>query len=116
MGFVYRDVEALAERAGSSQRAKMRELEQLLAMRNQLEIEMVGGFRYGFRTIHPISAEWDEFYRIEGQTEENEIIIREDSQLLLELSSLSRRLEQMRHLSQPPQVPERGAGMARCDS
>ena len=35
MGVV--DVEALAERAGSSQWAKMRELEELLARRDQLE-------------------------------------------------------------------------------
>ena len=30
-------VQALAERAGSSQRAKMRELEELFAIRDQLE-------------------------------------------------------------------------------
>ena len=37
MGVVDRDVKALAERAGSSQRAKMGELEELLAIRGQLE-------------------------------------------------------------------------------
>ena len=51
---VDRDVKALAERAGSSQRAIMRELEELLAMRDQLEKEIEGGFRHGFRTIHQI--------------------------------------------------------------
>ena len=35
MGVV--NVKALAERVGSSQRAKMRELEELLAIRDQLE-------------------------------------------------------------------------------
>ena len=38
MGVV--DVKALAERTGSSQRVKMRELEQLLAIRHQLEKEI----------------------------------------------------------------------------
>ena len=109
------DVKALAERAESSQRAKMRELEELLAKRDQLEEEIEGGFCYGLRTIHQISAGWDEFYRIEGQIEENELIIREYSQLLLELSSFSLRLEQMRDISQPSQVPERGAGVGRCE-
>ena len=66
MGVVDRDVKALTERAGSSQRAKMRELEELLAIRDQLEKEIEGGFRYGFRTIDQISAGWDAFYRIEG--------------------------------------------------
>ena len=56
MGVVDRDVKASAERAGSSQRAKMRELEKLLAIRNQLDKEIEGGFRYGFRTIDKISA------------------------------------------------------------
>ena len=37
MGVAERDVKALAEIAGSSQRAKMRELEELLAIRDQLE-------------------------------------------------------------------------------
>ena len=44
-------VEALAEGAGSSQRAQMRELEKLLALRDQLEKKIEGGLRYGFRTI-----------------------------------------------------------------
>ena len=96
MGVV--DVKALAERAGSSQRAKMRELEELLAIRDRLEREIEGDFRYGFRTIDQVSAGWDEFYQIEGQIEENEHIIREYSQLLLELSSFSLRLEQMRDI------------------
>ena len=85
MGDVDRDVKALAERAGSSQRAKMRELEELLATRDPLEKEIEGGFRYGFRTIDQISAGWAEFYRIKGRIKEN----REYSQLLLELSSFS---------------------------
>ena len=110
------DVKTLAERAGSSQRAKMRELEQLLAIRDQLEKEIEGGFRYGFRTIYQISAGWHEFYRIEGRIEESELIICEYSQLLLELSSLSLRLERTRGISQPSHVPERGAGVARCES
>ena len=71
MGVVARDVKALAERAGSSQRIKMRELEELLAIRDQLEKEIEGSFRYGFQTIEQISAGWDEFYRIEGRIEEN---------------------------------------------
>ena len=50
MGVV--DVKALAERARSSQGAKMRELEELLAIRDQLEKEIEGGFRYGVWTIH----------------------------------------------------------------
>ena len=37
MGVVDREVKSLAERAESSQRAKMRELEKLLAIRDQLE-------------------------------------------------------------------------------
>ena len=37
MGVVDRDVKALVERAGSSRRAKMRELDGLLAIRDQLE-------------------------------------------------------------------------------
>ena len=110
------DVRALAERAGSSQQAKMRELEELLAIRDQLEKEIEGDFRYGFRTIGQISAGWHEFYRIEGRFEESEVIIREYSQLLLELSSFSLRLEQMRDISQPSQVPDRGVGVARCES
>ena len=68
-------VKTLAERAVSSQRAKMRELEDLLAIRDQLEKEVEGGFRYVFWTINQISAGWEEFSRIEGQTEENELII-----------------------------------------
>ena len=56
MGVVHRNEEELAERAGSSQRAKMRELEKLLAIRNQLEKEIKGSFRYGFRTTDQISA------------------------------------------------------------
>ena len=111
MGVVDRDVKALAERAGSSQRVKMRELEELLAIRDQLEKEIEGGFRYGFRTIiDQISAEWDDFYQIEGCIEESELIIREYSQILLELSSFSLRLEQMREISQPPQVPKGSGG------
>ena len=75
----------------------MRELEELLAIRDQLEKEIEGGFRHGFRTLDQISAGWDEFYRIEGRIEENELIIREYSQLLLELSSVySRQEEQIR--------------------
>ena len=100
----------------SSQLAKMRELEELLATRDQLEKEIEGGFRYGFRTIDQVSAGWREFYRIEGRIEESELIICEYSQLLLELSSFSLRLERMRGISQPSQVPEREAGVARCES
>ena len=92
MGVV--NVKALAEKAGSSQRANMRELEELLAIRDQLAKEIEDGFRHGFRTIDQISAGWHEFYRIEGRIEESELIIREYSQLLLELSSFSLRLEQ----------------------
>ena len=112
MGVVDRDVKALAERARSSQRAKMRELEELLGIRDQLKKEIEGGFRYGFRTIDQISAGWDEFYQIEGRIEENELIIRDYSQLFLELSRLSsRQEEQMR--SQRSQIQKRGAGVAR---
>ena len=49
------DVKKLAERAGSSQEAKMRELEEPLAMRDQLEKFIEAGFHYGFRTIDQIS-------------------------------------------------------------
>ena len=86
MGVV--DVKALAEKAGSSQRANMREMEELLAIRDQLEKKIEGGFRYGFWTIDQISAGWDEFYRIEGCIEESKLIICERSPLL-ELSSFS---------------------------
>ena len=52
MGVVYRDVKALAERAGSSQSVKMRELKELLAIRekirDKLEKEIEGGFCSGF--------------------------------------------------------------------
>ena len=82
MGVVDRDVKALAERARSSQRAKMRELEELLGIRDQLKKEIEGGFRYGFRTTDQISVGWHEFYRIERRIEESEIIIREYSQLV----------------------------------
>ena len=57
------DVKALAARARSSKLAKMRELEELLAIRDQLEKEIEGGFRYGFRTIDQVSAGWHDFYR-----------------------------------------------------
>ena len=110
------NVKTLAERAGSSQLAKMRELEELLAIRDQLEKEIEGGFRYDFRTIDQISAGWHEFYRIEGRSEKSELIIREYSQLLLELSSFSLLLEQTRDISQSSQVPEREAGVARCET
>ena len=96
MGVV--DVNALAVRARSSQRAKMREPGELLAKRDQLEKKYEGGFRYGLRTIPQVSAGWDEFYRIEVQIEENELINRKDTQPLLELSSFSLRLEQMRDI------------------
>ena len=43
---------------------------------------------------------------------ESKLIICEYSQVLLELSSFSLRLEQMRGISQPPQIPEREAGVA----
>ena len=115
MGVVDRDVKALAERAGSSQRANMRELKELLAIRNRLEKEIEGGFRCGFRTIDQISAGWDEFYRIEGCIEESKVIIGKYSQLFVELSSFSsRQEEQMR--SQRSQIQERGAGVARSES
>ena len=83
---------------------------------DQLEKEIAGGSRCGFRTIDQISAGWHEFYRIEGRIEESELIISEYSQHLLELSSFSLRIEQMRDISQPSRVPERGAGVARCES
>ena len=55
------------------------------------------------------------FYSIEGCIEESELIIREYSKFLLELSSFSsRQEEQMR--SQRSQVQERGAGVARSES
>ena len=111
-----KDVDGLAERAGSSQRAKMRELEELLAIRDKLREEIEGGFRYGFRNMDQISAGWQEFYRIEGFIEESELIIREYSHLLLKLSSFSLLLERTRDISQPSQVPERGAGVTRCES
>ena len=110
------DVKALAERAGSSQRAKMLELEALLAKSDQLEKEVEGGSYYGSRTIDQISAGWDAFYRVEDRIEQNELIIREYSQLFLEISSFSSRQEQMREISQPTQIQERGAGVARCES
>ena len=70
----------------------------------------------GLPSIYQVSAGWHVFYRIEGRIEESDLIIREYSQLLLELSSFSLRLERMRGISQPSQVPERGAGVARCES
>ena len=73
MGVV--DVKALAERAGSSQRATMRVLEELLARRDQLEQEIEGGSYYDFRTVDQISAGWDAFYLIEGRIEESKLII-----------------------------------------
>ena len=110
------NMKALAERARSSQRAKMRELEEeLLVIRDQLEKEIEGGFRYGFWTVDQISAGWHEFYRIEGRIEESKLIIREYSQLL-ELSSYFLRLEQTQDISQPSLAPERGAGVAKCES
>ena len=66
--------------------------------------------------LYQISAGRHEFYRIEGRIEESELITREYSQLLLEPSSFSLRLEQMRYISQPSQVLERGAGVARCET
>ena len=63
---VDREVNALAKRVGSSQRAKMLELEELLPIRDQLKKEIEGDFRHGFRTLVQISAGWDEFYRING--------------------------------------------------
>ena len=110
------NVKPLAERAGSSQRAKMRELEELLAIRDQLEREIEVGSYYGFRTVDQISDGWGAFYRVEGRIGETELINREHSQLLLGLSSFSLRLEQLRDISQPLQVAERGAGVARCES
>ena len=74
----------------------MRELEELLAIRDQLEKETECGIRHGFWTIDQISAGWHEFYRIKDRIEESELIIREYSQLFLELSSFSLRLEQIR--------------------
>ena len=110
------NMKALAERARSSQRAKMRELEEeLLVIRDQLEKEIEGGFRYGFWTVDQISAGWHEFYRIEGRIEESKLIIREYWQLL-ELSSYFLRLEQTQDISQPSLAPERGAGVAKCES
>ena len=44
------------------------------------------------------------------------LIFCEYSQTLLELSSLSLRQEQMREISQPTQIEERGAGVATCES
>ena len=85
MGVV--NVKELAERAASSQRAKVRELEELLAIRDQLEREIEGGFRHGFRTIDQISAGWHEFYRIEGRIEESELIICATSPRALKLLS-----------------------------
>ena len=110
------DVNGLAERAGSSQRAEMRELEELFAIRDKLEKKIEGGFRYGFRNMDQILAGWQEFYRIEGRIEESELIIREYSQLLLELSSFSLLPERTRDTSQPSQVPARGAGVTRRES
>ena len=60
-GVVDQDVKALAERAGSSQGATMPELEELLAMGDELEKYFEVGFRYGFWTIDLISAGLDEF-------------------------------------------------------
>ena len=115
MGVVAEDVKALAERAGGSQRAKMRELEELLAIRDQLDKEIEGGFRSGFYTKDQISAGWDELYRIEDCIGENKLITREYSQILLELSSFSsRREERMRY--QRSQIRERRAGAARSES
>ena len=108
------DMKALAERAGSSQRVMMQELEELLAIRDQLEKE--DGFRYGFRTVDHISTGWDEFYRIEGHIEERKLIICKYSQVLLELSSFSLLQEKMREISHPTQIQERGADVTRCKS
>ena len=115
MGVVDRDVKGWAERAGSSQKAEMLELEEVLAIRDQLEKEIAGDFRYGFRTIHQISAGWDELSQIEGCIEESDLIIREFAQLLLELSTFSSRLEEQVR-SQRSQKQERGAGVARSES
>ena len=71
----------------------------------------------GFRTVDQISAECDAFYRADGRIEENELMIREYSPLLLELSSFSSREEQqMREKSQQSRIQERGAGVARSES
>ena len=115
MDVVDRDAKALEERAGSSKRAKTRELDELLTIRYQLEKLIEGGFRYGFRTIDQISAGWDEFYRIQGCIEESGLIIRGYSQLLLELSSFSSRQEEPMR-SKRSQIQERGAGVARPES
>ena len=56
MGVVNRDVRTLAERSGRSQRAKMRELNQLLAIRDQHDNKIEDDFRFGFLTINGISA------------------------------------------------------------
>ena len=45
------DVKALAAKAGSSQRAKKRELEELLAIRDQLEKGIESGSRNGIRVL-----------------------------------------------------------------
>ena len=87
-------VKALAKRAESPQRVKMRELEKLLAMRNKLEEEIEGDFRYGFRTTDQTSAGWVELHQIEGCIEESNLVISENSQVLLELSSFSSRQEE----------------------
>ena len=106
------DVKALAERAGSSQRAKRRELVELLVRRDQLEKTIEGGSFYGFRTVHQISGGWDALSRVKGRTEETEVIIPKYSQLLIELSSFSsRQEEQMWMISQQSQIQERGAGV-----
>ena len=78
-------VNALAERAGSSQGAKMRQLEELLARRDQLDKKIEDGFSFGFRTIDQISTGWDEFYRIENQIKDTKLIICKYSQVLLGL-------------------------------
>ena len=57
------DVKALVGRVGSSQRAKMQELEELLAVRDRLEKGIEGGFCYGSLTINQISGGWGQFYR-----------------------------------------------------
>ena len=72
MGVVDRDVKVLAEKAGSSQSAKMRYLEELLAIQDHLKTEIEGGFCYGFQTIDLVSAGWDEFCRIEGYIKESD--------------------------------------------
>ena len=87
-------VKASAERAGSSQRAKMRELEKMLARRDQLENEIEGGSCCRFQTVDQISAGCDAFYRFEGRIKGNELIIREYSQPLLKLSSFPSRQEE----------------------